>query len=107
MKEYNVYVPCESANGSDKKAVESWSWLEDLLTKQFGRFRKSIGFHEGAWAKGGVSFEGKVNTYSLVAEEEQARRFFRHLKQKYGQLEVVIVEGEAPGVKGEPAGERI
>jgi hypothetical protein len=110
MKQYNIYVPSESANGSDKIAAESWSWLEDLLRKQFGRFRKSIGFHDGTWPKGNVSFEGKVNAYSLVAEQEQARPFFKHLKQqakKHGQPEVVIVEGEVPGPKGEPAGERI
>lgn len=106
MKEYNLYVPFEPGNGS----ASGWVWLERLLKQRFGQFSKSVGTHEGSWSGSGVTFEGRVNSYSLCAEEKVARPFFRDLKRKITEeehSEVLIVEKPAPGPKGEMAGERI
>jgi hypothetical protein len=107
MKEYNVYVPCPEANGSEK-GTRSRLWLENLLREKFGYFQSATAIHEGITA--GFAFQGKVQAYSLCAEEAKARPFFKNLKQqikKQGRPDVLILEKEAPGPKGELAGERI
>jgi hypothetical protein len=107
MKEYNVYVPCPEVNGSES-ASRSWLWLENLLRERFGGFQSATAIHEGVTA--GFAFQGRVQAYSLFAEEAKARPFFKHLKQqikKQGRPDVLILEKEAPGPKGELAGERI
>ena len=106
MKAYDVYVPFEPGNGT----TQGWSWLEKLLKEQFGEFSKAVGIHEGSWGSAGVSFQGRVNTYSVCADEKQARPFFQSLKRQVSEREhseILIVEKAAPGPGGELAGERI
>lgn len=107
MKEYNLYVPLPAVNGA-VRAVSSLGWLEDLLKDEFGQVHSATAVHEGLTA--GFAFQGKVRTFSICAEESKARPFFKHLKlqiKKQGQPEVLILEKDAPGPKGELAGERI
>jgi len=108
MKEYNLYVPWPSVNGAAEKAAGSWRWLEELLKEQFGEVHSTTAVHEGVTA--GFAFQGKVRAFSLCAEEGKARPFFKNLKRQIkqqGRAEVLILETEAPGPKGELAGERI
>src|SRR5437870_1461198 len=98
MKEYDVYLPFEPANGAS-----SWSWLERLLQRQFGDYRRMTGHHVGGWGAPGVAMEGRVRTYSICAEEGTARPFFKELKQQLkakGLGEIVVLEKDAPGPKG-------
>jgi hypothetical protein len=109
MKTYDVYVPLQLANGS-KQAADYWSWLEQLLTERFGAYTTATAYHEGAWRAAPVRFQGKVRAYSVNGEETKARQFFKRLKQqvrKMGVDEILVVEKEAPGPQGEPAGERV
>jgi hypothetical protein len=109
MKAYDVYVPLQSAEGAEQTG-DRWSWLEKLLTEQFGSYTQATGFHEGAWNGARVKFQGKVRAYSVCADEAGARRFFEQLKQrvkKMGLEAILIVEKDAPTTQGEPAGERI
>jgi hypothetical protein len=106
MKEYNLYVPWSAGNSVGK--ASSWCWLEELLKQHFGEVQTATAFHEGITA--GFAYRGKVQTFALCAEETRARPFFKHLKQQIknqNRQEVLILEKEAPGPKGELAGERI
>lgn len=107
MKEYNLYVPWSVGNGAGN-TNGSWSWLEELLKERFGEVQSTTAFHEGITA--GFNYRGKVQAFALCAEETKARPFFKNLRQqikKQNQQEVLILEKEAPGPKGELAGERI
>jgi hypothetical protein len=109
MKAYDVYVPLQSG-GRTEEAEDRWSWLETLLREQFGGCTQTIGYHEGAWNGASADFQGKLRAYSVRAEEEHARPFFKQLKQRIrnmGLHDVVVVEKEAIGLQGEPVGERI
>ncbi len=109
MKAYDVYVPLQSAAVAEQ-AGDRWAWLETLLRERFGGYTQTIGYHEGTWNGAGVNFQGKVRAYSVRAEEDDARRFFKQLKQqirKMGLDDILVVEKEASGPRGEPAGERI
>ncbi len=101
MKEYNVYVPARP---------DSWAWLEQLLTDEFGEFTKTTAFHEGAWNGLGVTLQGELRAYSVIAEEPRAKPFFRRLNRRIREVngeDFLILEKDAPGPQGEPAGERI
>ncbi len=105
MKEYNLYLPFQPTNGSG-----SWSWLEEVLTKQFGRFTMMTGEHLGDWNVPDITIEGKVRSYSVCGDERAARPFFKKLKRRMttqGLAQFLIIEKEPPGPRGEPAGERI
>ncbi len=109
MKAYDVYVPIQVA-GPAEKAEDRWSWLETLLREQFGEYTLTTGNHQGAWNGTDVNFQGKLRAYSVRAEEQDARPFFKQLKHqmtKMGLYDIVVVEKEATGRKGETAGERI
>jgi hypothetical protein len=109
MKAYDVYVPIQVARPAEK--VEGrWSWLETLLREQFGDYTQTTGYHQGAWNGADVNFKGELRAYSVRADEQDARPFFKQFKQqlaKMGLHDIVVVEKEATGRKGEPAGERI
>jgi hypothetical protein len=108
MKEYNLYVPWPTVNGATDESSGSWCWLEELLKEQFGEVHSTTAMHEGITA--GFAYQGKVQAFSVCAEEARARPFFKHLKRQIkqqGRTEVLILETEAPGPKGELAGERI
>src|SRR6266511_1357746 len=85
MKAYDVYVPLQSA-GVAEQAGDRWVWLETLLRERFGGYTQTIGYHEGAWNGAGVNFQGKVRAYSVRAEEDDARRFFKQVKQKIRKM---------------------
>jgi hypothetical protein len=107
MKEYNLYVPCPPANGTAKTS-DSRLWLEKTLMEQFGTFRTVTGFHEGVTLDFG--YRGKIQAYSVCAEERKARPFFKQLKRQIkedGRPDILIVEKEAPGPQGGLPGERI
>ena len=109
MKAYDVYVPIQGAGPAETAEVR-WSWLESLLREKFGEYTKTTGYHQGAWNGADAQFQGELRAYSVRAEEQDARPFFKQLKQqmtKMGLHDVVVVEKEATGRKGEPAGERI
>src|SRR5687768_14883579 len=107
MKEYNVYVEYEAANG---KRLPAWAWLERALEEEFGAFAKSTAEHVGSWGHGDRKLQGKIRAYSVVGDEARARVFFQQLKKRMeqkGHAEIVILEKERSGPKGEPAGERV
>jgi hypothetical protein len=109
MKAYDVYVPLQSEGGAEE-AGDRWAWLEKLLRERFGGYTQTTGYHEGAWNGADVNFQGKVRAYSVRAEEGDARRFFKQLKQrvrKMGLDDILVVEKEPSGPREEPAGERI
>lgn len=105
MKQYDVYLPAQPTNGTG-----SWSWLEQLLKKQFGAYAAASGEHRGGWEVPGITLEGKLRTYSVCGDEQAARPFFKDLKKQIkakGVSDVLIVEKPAPAREGEAAGERI
>jgi hypothetical protein len=77
MNEYEVYVPIHQSGPGE--GADRWSWLEALLKEQFGGYTQRVGYHEGTWNGAGASFQGKLRAYSVHAEADDARRFFKRL----------------------------
>jgi hypothetical protein len=107
MKEYDLYVPSTSVNGSPGS---SWSWLEKMLDAEFGNCRSTTAVHEGEWRDARVRLQGKLRAFTVQGNRTSSRAFFRKLKKHFKEIgldDFVIVEKEASHREGELTGERI
>ena len=109
MKEYDLYLPVEPRN-APAAIPDQIVWLREQLRERFGSYQELAGFHQGSWNTSAVDYHGPVQLFTVCSEETQARSFFARLKkalQDRGCHQVMILEKEAAGPKGEMVGERI
>lgn len=110
MKEYNLYVPCHSNNGSEIEP-ERILRLKEQLVEEFGGFAEFPQRMKGAWKVGGVTFTDDIVMFRVLAKKKQARPFFARLKEQWnGEFPadgLLIVEKDAQPVEGGLTGERI
>jgi hypothetical protein len=96
VREYEIYVPLTHNDGTPVEPGKLVQLRERLL-EQFGGLTYFPQRNEGFWRFGGVTYRDEIVIYRILTEQEQeARDFFRALKQylkrELQQEEILIVE---------------
>jgi hypothetical protein len=99
MKEYDLYVPLHSNDGTPIPTAQL-ARLKKRLIQRFGGLTQFPQSHEGFWEIGSVTFRDKILILRVLSKEGpgESRRFWRQikttLKQQWRQQEILIVAKE-------------